>query len=424
MDINDLLNVLYQAQQNQNSYLYSLRNPKKLIEALEELRDVIGNKDAKDKIAKRTISHLLRNQEYKDGKIGVSSFISNIILGGEPGSGKTHIAHKIAKIITHLDYFEHLNTAEEEDETKTRGYMEILNSPEYYTTIGLIIAGLFILCGSTIVQIITSMKSVKTMIITLLIFFLLVALAALFYLRNEKEIGNLKKVVKDINNSKDREVKVINVKRDDLVGQYVGHSQQKTLQLLNNSRGNILFFDEAYQMINSHNDSFGQEVAVAINQFMSEYPNDILFIFAGYVDKIESNLFTAQPGFRSRFTTTINCGDYSAEDLMTIYLGQLKKENKKYQDKVDKLLTFFTDNFHEFQAYGRDTARLVEHSIEECNCEAIRSEKPDTSKIKYRHVVAGLEQLKKNRLLISPEAKKRLFSEGTDLLKSLLQKEE
>jgi hypothetical protein len=119
---------------------------------------------------------------------------------------------------------------------------------------------------------------------------------------------------------------------------------------------------------------------------MSEQPNDILFIFAGYVHLIERNLFTSQPGLRSRFSTILTCGGYNAEDLCAIYCRQLLLEGRYFDKKYDKELnSFFTKNLDNFINYGRDTLRLAEYTIQEKDCEIFRGQ-GDFATINMEHV--------------------------------------
>ena len=83
---------------------------------------------------------------------------------------------------------------------------------------------------------------------------------------------------------KDQE-KFLQVDRSDFVGEYAGWTEAKTRTLLEESRGKVLFIDEAYNLVTDERDSFGKVALTALNKFMSENPDEIIVIFAGYHDR-------------------------------------------------------------------------------------------------------------------------------------------
>lgn len=413
MDIERVIKNLQKGVDQKAPYLQCLRHPTKLIESLQELRDLVGNKSAKDVIAKRVVSHLIRNyQRSINPELKPSNFISNIILAGEPGTGKTLLATKIAKVISALDYFEHLRPTKycKKDQILKKEqqvvYKEIVTSYNFWYTFFIIFCSIIMIFGSMLISLMYKIP-VKYSIILVLLLFLLILIVSFVLIKNQLEEGedsNNNSSIDELFSSEKGhrdwsidDVPVINLKRDDLVGKYVGHTQAKTLKMLKRCKGCVVFIDEAYQLVNNSEQDFGHELLTTINQYMSEKPNDILFIFAGYVHLIEQNLFSAQPGLRSRFSTILNCGDYSHNDLTYIYQQQLINEGRKFDIiEEQKLIDFFISYLSDFSSYGRDTLRLAEYSIQEKDCDIFRGI-GDFETISMEHVMKAHKQLLQNR---------------------------
>ena len=106
--------------------------------------------------------------------------------------------------------------------------------------------------------------------------------------------------------------------RDDLVGQYVGHTAPKTKEILKKAMGGVLFIDEAYYLYRPENErDYGQEAIEMLLQAMENQREDFVVILAGYQDRMET-FFQYNPGFRSRVAHHINFPDYTLEELTAI----------------------------------------------------------------------------------------------------------
>jgi len=106
--------------------------------------------------------------------------------------------------------------------------------------------------------------------------------------------------------------------RDDLVGQYVGHTAPKTKEVLKKAMGGVLFIDEAYYLYRPENDrDYGQEAIEMLLQVMENQRDDLVVILAGYHDRMEV-FYQANPGFRSRIGHHLEFPDYSQDELMRI----------------------------------------------------------------------------------------------------------
>ena len=111
---------------------------------------------------------------------------------------------------------------------------------------------------------------------------------------------------------------VVSVTRDDLVGQYIGHTAPKTKEVLKKAMGGVLFIDEAYYLYRPENErDYGQEAIEILLQIMEDSRDDLIVIFAGYKDRMDT-FFKSNPGMASRIAHNIEFPDYSAEELMNI----------------------------------------------------------------------------------------------------------
>jgi probable Rubsico expression protein CbbX len=106
--------------------------------------------------------------------------------------------------------------------------------------------------------------------------------------------------------------------RDDLVGQYVGHTAPKTKDVVKRAMGGVLFIDEAYYLYRPENErDYGQEAIEMLLQVMENQRDDLVVILAGYRDRMET-FFHSNPGFHSRIAHHLDFPDYSLDELMGI----------------------------------------------------------------------------------------------------------
>ncbi len=115
-----------------------------------------------------------------------------------------------------------------------------------------------------------------------------------------------------------RRPQVISVGRDDLVGQWVGHTAPKTREVLKRAMGGVLFIDEAYYLYRPENErDYGQEAVEILLQVMESQRDDLVVILAGYRDRMET-FFACNPGFSSRIAHHLDFPDYAPEELLAI----------------------------------------------------------------------------------------------------------
>lgn len=134
---------------------------------------------------------------------------------------------------------------------------------------------------------------------------------------------------------------LIEVGRGDLVGKYVGWTAPTIQKKFKEAQGSVLFIDEAYSLVDDRDGSFGDEAINTIVQEMENHRNDVVVIFAGYPDKMESFL-QKNPGLRSRIAYHVPFSDYDTESLCEIAKLIAKQKGLKFtKDAFEKLYGLF-----------------------------------------------------------------------------------
>jgi probable Rubsico expression protein CbbX len=123
---------------------------------------------------------------------------------------------------------------------------------------------------------------------------------------------------------------VVSVTRDDLVGQYIGHTAPKTKDVLKRAMGGVLFIDEAYYLYRPENErDYGQEAIEILLQVMENNRDDLVVILAGYKDRMDT-FFKSNPGMSSRIAHHIDFPDYGETELMQIAEKMLASQHYRF----------------------------------------------------------------------------------------------
>ncbi len=123
---------------------------------------------------------------------------------------------------------------------------------------------------------------------------------------------------------------LVAVTRDDLVGQYIGHTAPKTKEVLKKAMGGVLFIDEAYYLYKPDNErDYGQEAIEILLQVMENQRDDLVVILAGYKDRMDT-FFQSNPGMSSRIAHHLDFPDYSEGELQTIAGKMLAQMNYRF----------------------------------------------------------------------------------------------
>ena len=175
---------------------------------------------------------------------------------------------------------------------------------------------------------------------------------------------------------------LIEADRSKLVAEYAGQTATKTLKVLKESLGGVLFIDEAYSLKHSDPDPYGQECVDTLLKFMDDHRDDLAVVIAGYTDEMRK-LLDSNPGFKSRFTHYIRIEDYTDEQLSNILLAMAKERGYRLSadagPAVVELLSW------ERSGKGFGNARAVRNVLEQAiRRQAVRlaqgTEKEDRSR--------------------------------------------
>jgi probable Rubsico expression protein CbbX len=155
---------------------------------------------------------------------------------------------------------------------------------------------------------------------------------------------------------------LVAVTRDDLVGQYIGHTAPKTKEVLKKAMGGVLFIDEAYYLYRPENErDYGQEAIEILLQVMENQRDDLVVILAGYKDRMDT-FFQSNPGMNSRIAHHIEFPDYAEDELVQIADHMLHAQNYKLDDEAQ---TAFGRYLHLRKQHPHfATARSVRNALE------------------------------------------------------------
>jgi probable Rubsico expression protein CbbX len=205
-----------------------------------------------------------------------------------------------------------------------------------------------------------------------------------------------------------RRGQVISVTRDDLVGQYIGHTAPKTKEILKKAMGGVLFIDEAYYLHRPDNErDYGQEAIEILLQVMENQREDLVVILAGYGERM-TNFFASNPGFRSRIAHHIDFPDYAQEELLVI--AELMLRERGY-----RLSAAAREAFEKYIALRRtqpffSNARSIRNAVDRIR---LRQAARLVSDLDRMLDIADLETIDPMDVLAS-----RVFSGGADAQRS------
>ncbi|NGQ96364.1 AAA family ATPase [Brevibacillus sp. SYP-B805] len=160
---------------------------------------------------------------------------------------------------------------------------------------------------------------------------------------------------------------LIEVERADLVGEFIGHTAQKTRELIKKAMGGVLFIDEAYSLARGGEKDFGKEAIDCLTKAMEDNKNEFVCILAGYTHEMEDFL-SINPGLPSRFPIHIHFDDYSIEELLLI--ADILAQDKEYVLSASAkarlrshLVKLCNDPFQENFSNARYIRNKIEHAI-------------------------------------------------------------
>ncbi len=136
---------------------------------------------------------------------------------------------------------------------------------------------------------------------------------------------------------------LVAVTRDDLVGQYIGHTAPKTKEVLKKAMGGVLFIDEAYYLYRPENErDYGQEAIEILLQVMENQRDDLVVILAGYADRMDT-FFKSNPGLSSRIAHHLDFPDYACGELLSIADKMLAQQHYRFGDGARQAFASYLD---------------------------------------------------------------------------------
>ena len=156
---------------------------------------------------------------------------------------------------------------------------------------------------------------------------------------------------------------LVEAERADLVGEYIGHTAQKTRAQLQKALGGILFVDEAYSLGRGGEKDFGKEAIDVLVKGMEDNRNDFVLVLAGYHKEME-HFMSINPGLNSRFPIQIVFPDYSIKELMDIAVMMATERHYRFSPNAKRALRAYLEDQYRRHAHNFSNARLVRNVLE------------------------------------------------------------
>jgi stage V sporulation protein K len=157
---------------------------------------------------------------------------------------------------------------------------------------------------------------------------------------------------------------LVEAERADLVGEYIGHTAQRTRELIKRALGGILFIDEAYTLIRGGEKDFGKEAIDTLVKAMEDHKDQLILILAGYSQEMQ-HFIAANPGLPSRFPISLHFPDFSLKELMTIAEQMLKEKEYRLTPSAEKKLRRHLLEVQKKGSHNFGNARYVRNLLEQ-----------------------------------------------------------
>jgi len=358
-----------------------------LITSLTKLDNMIGMEQVKISIVD-LIAFLIINSHRSNGSF-TDGHMRHMVITGDPGTGKTTLASILAEICSYSGAVKPFPKPEAKSESKT--FTMKTKKTETQNTTDQLLANYYRDNFNIQQDIIKRYRNRLNEIsdCTAIIIENIRHEAVIF----ESIKGHLdtitSKTLEDIDiklvPETKKEAKFVIAKKDDLVGEYAGHTAPKTKALLESALGGVLFIDEFYNIHNDsenkNKDSFGAEAMTMINEYMSLYSEYLIVIFAGYKDLVEKNAYQSQRGLERRITWRFDLPGYNISELSQIF--QLQLTNKGW--KIDEGLNvkdIFYKNKDILSSQAGDTEKIAQF------CKHIHDRKLLHRYLKHEHTLS------------------------------------
>lgn len=190
----------------------------------------------------------------------------------------------------------------------------------------------------------------------------------------------------------------VEAQRNDLIGKYVGHTAPKTQDMINKSKGGVLFIDEAYSIASYIQDEggrdYGAECIATLLKGMEDYRDNLCVILAGYSKEMQ-DMLNVNPGFESRVQFIIEFPDYTSEELYIIFKQLCKKEKYKISPNIKKVLIQHFDIVRNNKNFSN--ARYIRSLFEKIKIEQanrVINEDKNNNLIKFGDIISVIGKVK------------------------------
>ena len=344
------------------------KNTDLFVESLHKLNNLVGMEKIKESIAQQTA--FLMNK-MKNGDFSMKML--NTCLYSGPGMGKSTIGVIMAEIWYNMGF---LQAALDKKNTS----VDVVAKLKTYDINLLYIAFLclYVVCHKLYYEVIKPMYNGygvtgAALCIMIIIFLLLVVLA---YYEEEQESHSA----------------ITIASRADFVDMYIGGTAPRTKRFIEANKGKVIFLDEAYNMINGPADNYGKESLNTINQILSERPEEVVFIFAGYEELLKNTIFQAQPGLERRCMWHFTIDKYNGKELFEIFLQKLAQEKLELlpRDKL-RVCKYMIKHVDIFKNMGGDIEKLTFYI-------QLMIANNNSAYVSYRDVKNGMKELVANSI--------------------------
>jgi SpoVK/Ycf46/Vps4 family AAA+-type ATPase len=390
-ELDELIEDIEDMIESDHEALNNVHDKKLLLRSLKELKDVVGMERLKSRMTYQ-VQFLINMRKDKTLK----PKMNNTILYGPPGVGKTSVGKVLSKIWYSLGCLPKYDPTE-----SSRASPEQQGQNASYILIIIIAAGYVYSIVETLIPSV-SMKIVFLLFLIGLVAFLIYKLSL-----NEKRLsGKSRSQSKNEINLESDVIKVVS--REDFVAGYVGQTAPKTLKLLEENRGRVLFIDEAYSLCRDERDVFGKECLDTLTKYLSENP-DYIVIFAGYKREIERSILKFQPGLIRRCMWILECDPYDSEELYEIFITQANRDGWDVDDK-EELKELFKKHSSEFTNFGGDTERILHYSQLFYSRDNLKNKKINR-RLNIDQIEKGVKELRSNQIRPKPLSENELLGE-------------
>lgn len=427
MKLDDLIIEIQNGIREKTRNIKDILHPELLLSSLKKLNNTIGNSRLKNEVSSQVCHMIAERKRVTETNIPSNNAMTNVMLSGPPGVGKTLIGQILSEIYFSLGIIKGNQEIKKNRKVSNTTIDVKYDNNDQIFLFGFLILSFLGLFGASLM---TGMSYVYRQIGFLwfgisLVILLFLILGALLYFTQSDQQPVVYKIDEESGMEKDVDYSQIFVEtsRNDFIGQYVGHTAEKTNKLMISCLGKVLFIDEAYALINGNNDTFGAEAVHHINQFMSQHSGELIVIIAGYQDLLQAGPFAVNPGLERRFMWKFNCDGYSADELFDIFKYKCDSSNWKLENENQMKSLFFNNYPTAFEAFGGDVERLVFFSKMAHDSDYMKSTSTlDTNTFTLDNVKQGINSLLSNKSNKNIKSKNSMDKPNidTDILTDLL----